>query len=286
MTFDLFTLAAQIVNFVILLVLLRIFLYRPVRRVMHERERRIAETREQASQAREEARREQARLEEEHEAWQRERRERERELEEDLAERRERRLEDLEEELASARAAMADALRRDRDETLARLRRRSQELLEGELRRALAELADASLERQALTTFVARLRELAPDDRASLREAASDGPVVVASRFALDDDAEAKLVGAVRDLVGNDVEVALERDADLGFGVAVRLGGIRVAWTADAYADAFAEAQAEVLERAADDVRGAASQDAAAHGADANDAAAGAADDAADDDDA
>ena len=262
MTFDLFTLAAQIVNFAILLVLLRIFLYRPVRRVMHERERRIAETREQASQAREEARREKERLEQEHEAWHGERRERERALEEELADRRERRLDDVEEEIASARAAMADALARDRDETLARLRRRSQELLEAELRRALAELADASLERQALATFQGRVLDLPDDDRAALREAAADGPVTVATSFALDDDAEGELVSTVRDLLGDDVEVAFERDADLGFGVTLRLGGLRVAWTADAYADAFAEAQAEVLDRALDDVRGAAAQDA------------------------
>ena len=55
MTFDLFTLVAQIVNFVVLLVLLRVFLYGPVRRVMQRREQRIAEDREAARRAREEA---------------------------------------------------------------------------------------------------------------------------------------------------------------------------------------------------------------------------------------
>jgi F-type H+-transporting ATPase subunit b len=267
-TFDLFTLAAQIVNFVILLVLLRIFLYQPVRRAMHERERRIAEMRDSASQARDEAQREKERLQQARDAWERERHDRERALEQELADRRERRLEDLEEEVANARAAMADALERDRDETLARLRGRSLELLEAELRRALADLADASLERQALVAFRDRLRDLPDDQRTALREAASGGPVVVATSFELDDDARDLLASAVRALVGNEAEVETRRDAELGFGVALRLGGVRVAWSADAYADDFADAQAAVLTRAADDLRGAAARDG---GADADD---------------
>ena len=261
MTFDLFTLAAQIVNFVILLVLLRVFLYGPVRRAMHERERRIAEKHREANEAQAEALREKERLAEAHEAWERERRSRERGLDEELSERRERRLEDIEEEAASARGAMADALERDRDEALRRLRRRSLELLVSELQRALHDLADASLERQALTAFHDRLERLDEAQRAELRDAATDGSVVIATTFEPDDDALASIVASLRELLGGEVDVSVERDDDLGFGVVLQLGGVRVAWTADAYAEAYAERQEAVLDDAARDLRGASSRD-------------------------
>jgi F-type H+-transporting ATPase subunit b len=258
-TFDLFTVAAQIVNFVILLVLLRLFLYAPVRRVMQERERRIAATREAADAAREQARQEQERLEGELDAWRRERRERERSLDTELNEQREARLDALEREMAEARAAMAAALERDRDETRARLRRRSMELLADELRRALHDLADASLERRAIAAFRARLADLGEAERAALRAARDDAACLVGSAFALDDASRAELLAGIRDVFGADAEMTVERDPELGFGVVLQVGGQRVAWSADAYADAFAEAQDALLSDAARDLAGASS---------------------------
>ena len=62
MPIDWFTVAAQAVNFLILLALLRRFLYRPVLEAMDRREARIAERLQEAAEHREVARREQERL--------------------------------------------------------------------------------------------------------------------------------------------------------------------------------------------------------------------------------
>lgn len=242
MSFDLFTLAAQIVNFAILVLLLRIFLYAPVQRTMRERERRIAEEREAATKALERAREEADALEEEREAFRRQRRERERELEQELAERREARLEEIEEEARETRSALADALERDRDESLTALRRRGGELLAEELRRALSQLADASLERQAIAAFRRRLEELGDDARDELRRAASDEPVRIATAFAADAEARDELRAAVGELLGEEARVRFERDPELGFGASLQIGGVRVAWSAGGYAEALEEA--------------------------------------------
>ena len=55
MTIDAFTLVAQVVNFALLLVLLRVFLFRPIQGVMREREGRIARAYAEAHEARTEA---------------------------------------------------------------------------------------------------------------------------------------------------------------------------------------------------------------------------------------
>jgi F-type H+-transporting ATPase subunit b len=255
-TFDLVTLAAQIVNFVVLLALLRVFLYGPVRRVMRRREQRIAEDREAARRAREEAEREKERLASEREELERRRRQRERELDDEIAERREARLEEVEEAAREARRALADAIERERDEALATLRRRSAELLADEVRRALDELADASLERRAAVVFRRRLAELDEERREELRRAHGDGPVRIAGAFEPDDAVREELTGAVQELLGEEVDPTFERDPELGFGVALQVGGVRVGWTAQGYAqgleEAFDHALAELRGRPVD----------------------------------
>lgn len=246
MSFDLFTLAAQIVNFAILVALLRIFLYAPVQRTMRERERRIAEEREAAAKARERAHEQASALEEEREAFRRQRRERELELEQELAERREARLEEIEEEAREARSALADALARDRDESLTTLRRRGGELLAEELRRALSQLADASLERQAIAAFRRRLQRLGDDAREELRRAASDEPVRIATVFAADAETREELRAATSELLGEETRVRFERDPELGFGASLQIGGVRVGWSAEGYAEALEEAFEDV----------------------------------------
>ena len=63
MLIDWFTIIAQIINFVVLLLLLRRFLYRPILNAMQERERKVAERLESAKQERVHAEEERARYE-------------------------------------------------------------------------------------------------------------------------------------------------------------------------------------------------------------------------------
>jgi F-type H+-transporting ATPase subunit b len=246
-SFDLFTLAAQIVNFVLLVVLLRIFLYDPVRKVMRRREQRIAEDRDAAREAREQAERERERLERERDELERRRRQRERELDDEIAERREARLQEVRDEADEARRALADAIERERDEAVAALRRRSAELLTEELHRALDDLADASLERQAARVFRERLAELDEARVEEVRHARADGEVRIATAFPPGDDLRSDLTGAVRDVLGSDVEPTFERDPELGFGVALRVGGLELGWSARGYAEGLDEAFEDAL---------------------------------------
>ena len=116
-----------------------------------------------------------------------------------------------------------------------------------ELRRALHDLADASLERRAATVFRRRLAELDDDRRDELRRARDDGAVRIATAFEPDDDLRSELTDAVRDVLGDAVEPHFEREPELGFGVALQVGGVRVGWTAEGYARGLEEAFDDAL---------------------------------------
>jgi F-type H+-transporting ATPase subunit b len=231
MAIDGFTLVAQILNFLLLLVLLRLFLFRPVQRVMQARERRIAEEHDAAERARAEAEARAAELAAEREAFARERRERLAEVEREVERRREEKLDAVEAEAEAARVAWRDEMRRQTDDLAATLRRDTAAVLGGALRRGWRELADEELEARALTTFAQRLQALDDDTRRALAEAAERGPLRIATAFESSGPQRAELLRVITKALGRDVEAEFERDPELLAGVTLRAGDRRVGWS-------------------------------------------------------
>jgi F-type H+-transporting ATPase subunit b len=241
MGIDTFTLVAQIVNFVVLLVLLRAFLYRPIMRVMREREQRIADEHAAAEQAREEAEARAEALKREREELEEARRERLAEVEREAERLREERLAEVREEAEAARERWREALERERDELADAVRGGAAAVLADALRRGWRELADEDLEARAIEVFARRLGELDDEQRASLAEAARGGELVFTTAFEATDDRREALLAAVREsLLGDDDPAPaadFERDPALIAGVTLRAGDLRVGWTARAQLD-------------------------------------------------
>ena len=247
MAIDGFTLVAQILNFLLLLVLLRLFLFKPVQRVMQARERRIAEEHEAAERARAEAEERAAALAAEREAFARERRERLAEVEREVEKRREEQLDAVAAEAEAAREAWREDMRRQTDDLTAALRRETAEVLGDALRRGWRELADEDLEARALTTFAQRLQTLDDDTRRALAVAAASGPLRIATAFDPSDAQRSELARALAEALGSDgdLEVDFERDPELLAGVTLRAGDRRVGWSVRHQVDALQRAWAE-----------------------------------------
>ena len=233
MAIDAFTLVAQVVNFLVLLFLLRAFLFRPVQRVMAERERRIAEEHAAAERARSEAEAEAQALRDERETLVEQRRERLAELERALEHTRVERLDEVRAEAEAARAAWRVDLERSRRDTADELRRLAPSLLADALRRGWRALADEDLEARAVTTFTRRLGELDDATRSALGAAGASGPVVVATAFAVTPAQREALLSALAGTLGVTTEVVFEREPALVAGVALRAGDLRLGWSVD-----------------------------------------------------
>ncbi len=242
MGIDVFTLIAQIVNFVVLLVLLRAFLYRPIMRVMREREQRIADEHAAAERAREEAEARAEELKREREEFEEERRERLAEVEREAERLREERLAEVREEAEAARERWREALERERDELADAVRGDVAAVVAEALRQGWRELADEELEARAIEVFADRLGELGDEERAALAEAVRDGELVFTTAFEATGARREALLAAVREaLLGEDDDAALEaefeRDPELIAGVTLRAGDLRVGWTVRAQLD-------------------------------------------------
>jgi F-type H+-transporting ATPase subunit b len=237
MAIDAFTLIAQLVNFAVLLLLLRQFLFRPIQRVMAERERRIAAAHEDAERARADAEAQAAELRRERADLETHRRERLAEVEREVERARTLRLAEVRAEADAARDAWHADLDRQHAEVEEALRRGASAVLADALRRGWRALADEDLEARALATFARRLRELDGATRTALADAAALGPVVVTTAFDPTGPQREALAGALREALGTRVDPAFERDPELLAGVTLRAGDLRVGWSVRAHVD-------------------------------------------------
>lgn len=247
MAFDAFTLLAQLFNFALLVVLLRVFLYRPVLATMRRREELAAAALNEAERLREEAEAERRALAEERAAEERERAARLAALEEELERLRNERLGAVEREAEEARAARAEALTQEVERAVARLRPELARIVLDEVSQTVAWLTGEVADRLAVQRFLQRLRELPPERLADLRQAARQGGARLVTAQALDDDAALEARRAVADALGVE-RVELGADPALLLGAVLEAGGLRLDGSAAARLEALAERSARALE--------------------------------------
>jgi F-type H+-transporting ATPase subunit b len=245
MQIDWITVSAQIVNFLLLIWLLKRFLYAPVIRAMERREQHIAERlneageREQiAEQAAEEYRERSAALE--------------RERDESMAEARRAAEAQKKEMLDDARASVAEArsswqrqAQQEKQEFLDSLSRRVSESIQAIARKALSDLADAELEEQIVRTFIERLKHLDNSTRRAMAETA-DG-VRIASTFELDSTVRGRLTRAIHECVADGLDVRYEPAPELLCGIEITSGGRRLSWNLARYLDELGVRVEEIL---------------------------------------
>lgn len=252
MQIDWVTTVAQVINFLVLVALLRHFLYGPITRAMAEREERIAKRMHEAEEREREAR-ERA---EAHEQARRELEERREEVLESARraaeEERERLTEEARREVAALERRWHEALRDEQRGFLDELRRRIGEQLCGLSRQALSDLANADLQEQMVAVFLERLAGIDPPRREELRAGLREGsgPVRVTTAFELPADRREHVRRAIRELLGIDGEVDFTRSDDLLCGIELGVGGRKLGWSIDSYLDRLAESITEMLDRA------------------------------------
>lgn len=237
MQIDWFTFAAQIVNFLILVWLLKRFLYGPIVNAMAEREERIADRFDEAREKKDTAEAEASEYRQKQEELDRIREEKIQEAEENARERRRELIEEARAEADRLEEQWREALRRERDTFLQELSQRASRETLALARRALHDLAHADLEAQVVRVFADRIGSLDENRRQVLAEAVEADPedVTVRTAFELDDDQKQSIIDTLRAVTESEPSPDFERDDVIGVGIELRAGGHKIAWNLDSY---------------------------------------------------
>jgi len=232
MNIDWFTFAAQIVNFLILVALLRWLLYGPIVRAMNKREEKIAGRLEEADRKRQEAEEKGREYEDKSRQIDQERDELLKEARHEAHEEQQRLQKEAKEEIGRRRERWQDALRREQEDFLSDLRLQAGEIGLHVARRALAQLADAELEQRMCDAFASRLGQLDDEQREEILRDLRDGEAEASVRSAFDisGDQRERLSKTIRETFETDAAVSFERSADLICGLELDVGGYGLGW--------------------------------------------------------
>lgn len=253
MLIDPFTTLAQIVNFLILVWLLKRFLYGPITRAMAQREQTIADRLEQAAQQETSAQQEAERWRQMQQDFAAHRNQRIAQVRSQLKEQRLTLLKQAKDEVGDTKTRWYQALEQEKAGVLRAFRQQATYQLTQTVRQMLIDLADADLEQQMVAIFLKRLSQLSESERQILNVALTqaDGtPVVIRSSFPLTEATQQVLSEALQVATSDQITTPqFECDPALGCGIELRALGYKLDWNLAAYIDNLEHTLAVTLDQ-------------------------------------
>ena len=249
MRIDWFTLVAQIFNFVLLVYLLKRFLYRPILDAVDRREQSVKQGLEEARRKSEEASEEAARVERLRQELEGSRAERLRATEEAAEARRQELTAEIREEVRTMRTEWHESLRRHKEAFLEELGERLSRELYDLVERVLGELADTEIEDRLIDVFLERLPESGEAERDDfVKTTLQEGSAQVCSSFPLAETRRREIATAIRSWAGRELPLSWKEDPGRSLGVELRAGDRKIAWSVDHYLEALRTETALLLE--------------------------------------
>ncbi len=238
MLIDPFVVIAQIINFLILVALLKRFLYKPITQAMEARSQRIerqlaaAAIQEQNAEAEKELYlQKQQKLEAQKQEWlDRAKQEVEREKEQLTQQ--------AQAEVNLARSQWYQTLEQDRQKFMHKLRDRLSQQVALTARKALSDLANVSLEAQIIETFIDRLYKLEGLQTETVCTAPISNPrhvISIRSSLPIPDEQRHRLIAAIREQIAVNAEVQFEMVEDFICGIELRDRGYKISWNLEHY---------------------------------------------------
>jgi len=230
---DWFTIVAQALNFLILVWLMKRFLYKPVLHAIDEREKRIAAELANADAKKTEAQKEHDEFQHKNEDFDRERATLLSKAAGDAQAERQRLLDEARKAAAALSSKLQETSRNEEHNLHQAIRRRTQQEVFAIARKALSDLATTSLEERLGEVFTRRLREMDGNAKKGLGAAlktASD-PAVVRSTFDVPAEQRAAIQNALNETFSAEIRVRFETAPDLISGIELTTNGQKVAWS-------------------------------------------------------
>jgi F-type H+-transporting ATPase subunit b len=251
MLIDWFTVAAQLLNFLILVWLLKRFLYKPILASIDAREKLVAANLADAAAKKSDAQKDRDEFQHKNEEFDKQRAALLSKATDDAKAERQK--------LLDAAGKAADALSAKRQQTLLddahtldhAIALRTQQEVFAITRKTLGDLATVSLEERLGEVFTRRLRDLNGQAKESVAKAlktASD-PALVRSTFELPEEQRAAIQNALNETFSADVHVRFETSPDLVSGIELSTNGQKLAWSISDYLTSMEKAVGELLNK-------------------------------------
>jgi len=249
MLIDWFTVVAQVVNFLILVWLLKRFLYRPILDAIDAREKRIAKALAGADAKKAEAQKERDEFQHKNEEFDQQRAALLSKATDEAKAEAQRLLDEARQAADALAAKRQEALRSEQQSLSEALSRRARVEVFAIARKALADLATTSLEERMGEVLTRRLREMDGDAKAVLGEAirTATAPVLVRSAFDLPEAQRTTIQTTLNESFSADVQLRFETAPHLVSGIELSTNGQKLGWSITDYLASLEKGVDELL---------------------------------------
>jgi len=249
MLIDWFTVGAQALNFLILVWLMKHFLYKPILNAIGAREKLIATELADAAAKKAEAQKEHEEFQHKNEEFDQQRATLLSKATDEAKAERERLLDEARKAADALSAKRQDSLKIEAHNLSQAISRRTQQEVFAITRKALTDLATTSLEERVGEVFTRRLREMDGKAKETLGAALKTAPepAVVRSAFDLPKDQRAAIQNAVNETFSADIHLRFETESDLLSGIELTANGQKVAWSIADYLASLEKGVGELL---------------------------------------
>ena len=240
----------QIVNFLILMYLLKRFLYGPILKAIDQREKKIAAHFEAAEQKEQDAIRKNETLDAEKRDLDAKRESMLVDAKADADKHRKELTAEAQKQVEALSERWREDLERQKDAFLEDIATRAGEGVCAVARKTLADLADAKLEGLMVGVLLRRLAEVPDTERSELAKVvkASGKPLIVATAWELPEEGRKQVAAAIGEHVAKDVEVAFETAPEITCGIELRTECRKISWTVAAYIQGIRDQLAGVID--------------------------------------
>ena len=244
-----FTVVAQAINFLILVWLLKRFLYKPILHAIDEREKGIAAQLAEAEAKKAEAQKERDDFQHKNETFDQDRAALLKNATDQALAERQRLLDEARKDADALRAKRHEALRTEQRNLSQEITRWTQKEVFAITRKTLADLATTSLEERMGEVFVGRLRGMTGAAKEQLAAALKTSPytALVRSAFDLPPTQRSAIESAVKETFDAKTQVQFQTTPELVSGIELSASGQKVAWSIADYLATLEKSAGELL---------------------------------------
>jgi len=250
MSIDWFTVIAQIINFLILVWLLKRFLYRPILDAIDAREQHIAKTLADAESKENEAQKQRDLFSHKNNEFEQQRNTLLLSAKEAATAESQRLLEEARQAAELLSLKQQASLQRDQQRLSAQLSRKTQQEVFAISRQTLRDLANVDLEAQMLKIFLTQLTELDEENKTTLNKAisTSSNALRIRSTFTLDSEQQKQIINTLNDSSILNTEVTFETHPEVISGIELSINGQKLAWSIAHYIDSLEKHLKQILQ--------------------------------------
>lgn len=232
-----FTVIAQIINFLVLVWLMKKYLYKPILQAVDEREKKIAAELADAKTKKTEAKKERDEFQKKNDVFESHKKKLMHQATSDADKERQKLMDAAQKEADNLKQKLADSSKELQENLSDQLAKKTQQEVFSITKKALAELASTNLEEQSVQVFIKKIKAINDKDKKQFLEAfhSDSHPISVKSAFDLSEKEQKNIKSAIGTILGDDGKYKFETDSKMISGIELATNGYKLSWSFSAY---------------------------------------------------